>query len=227
MTAEEKKEYQKQYYLKNKEKIRINQKAYNLANSDKLKAKNKEYAKLHKPKYSLEQKIKNKEYMLIYNKKYYSNNKDSIKTAGAEYYEKNKEAIRLQQKKYSKIYLSNPENRIKINEYSKNRRKNDSLYKLKNILRTRIYYFLKSKKFIKSKSTEELLGCSYSEFKAYFELMFIDNMNWDNHGEWHIDHIIPLDSAKSEEDTIILCHYSNLQPLWANENLIKSNKIIN
>lgn len=53
-------------------------------------------------------------------------------------------------------------------------------------------------------------------------------MNWDNRGlyGWHIDHIIPLSSAKTEEEVYKLCHYTNLQPLWAKENLSKGNKII-
>jgi hypothetical protein len=166
-----------------------------------------------------------KEYMLSYNKKYYSNNKNDIRLSQKEYYNANKEKIREQQNDYFKEYRI--KNKIKINEYSRNRRRNNPLYKLKNILRTRIYYFLKSKKFIKNKNTEEIIGCSYINFKEYLELLFKDNMSWENHGEWHIDHIIPLDSAENEEDIIKLCHYSNLQPLWANENLIKSNKITN
>ena len=51
-------------------------------------------------------------------------------------------------------------------------------------------------------------------------------MNWDNHGEWHIDHKIPLSSAKTEKELIGLCHYTNLQPLWALDNLKKGNKIL-
>ena len=51
-------------------------------------------------------------------------------------------------------------------------------------------------------------------------------MSWDNYGKWHIDHIIPLSSAKTEQDILKLCHYTNLQPLWAKGNIIKSNKII-
>ena len=51
-------------------------------------------------------------------------------------------------------------------------------------------------------------------------------MCWENRNEWHIDHIIPLSSSKTEEDVFKLCHYTNLQPLWVNENLQKSNKII-
>jgi len=51
-------------------------------------------------------------------------------------------------------------------------------------------------------------------------------MNLDNQGKWHIDHIIPLSSAKTEGEFYELCHYTNLQPLWAENNIKKSNKII-
>jgi hypothetical protein len=51
-------------------------------------------------------------------------------------------------------------------------------------------------------------------------------MNWSNRNLWHIDHIIPLASAKTEEEMIKLCHYTNLQPLWAIENMSKGSKII-
>jgi hypothetical protein len=63
-------------------------------------------------------------------------------------------------------------------------------------------------------------------FPSSFQTKFIDGMNWDNRGEWHIDHIIPLSSAKSEEELRKLCHYTNLQPLWEKDNLKKSNKIL-
>ena len=224
MNKEEKKEYLKQYYLKNKEKIRIKQKAYSLANSDKLKAKSKEYNKTHKKEYSLEQKAKTKEYMLIYNKQYYNNNKEHKKSINKEYYEKNKKKKRKQQSKNSKLYCKS--NRDKLNEYSRNRRRQDPIHKMKNILRTRIYYFLKSKKFIKNKKTEDIIGCCYDDLKNHIESLFKENMNWENHGKWHIDHIIPLDSAITDCDILKLCNYKNLQPLWAKENLKKSNKLL-
>ena len=51
-------------------------------------------------------------------------------------------------------------------------------------------------------------------------------MSWENQGKWHIDHITPLSSAKTEEEVYRLCHYTNLQPLWAEDNLKKGSKIL-
>jgi hypothetical protein len=64
--------------------------------------------------------------------------------------------------------------------------------------------------------------------KKYIESKFKEGMSWDNYGVygWHLDHIIPLSSAKNEEELKSLCHYTNLQPLWAFDNLSKFNKII-
>ena len=77
------------------------------------------------------------------------------------------------------------------------------------------------------KSTLDMLGCSIDFLKQYISNKFEKNMSWDNYGlyGWHIDHIIPLSSAKNKEELEKLCHYSNLQPLWAKDNLQKSNKI--
>lgn len=165
-----------------------------------------------------------KEYAASYNKKYYNNNKKDIRISQKEYYDSNKERIRAQQNEYSKLYCKN--NRDKLNEYSRKRRQQDPIHKMKNILRTRIYYFLKSKGFIKSKKTEEIIGCCYDDLKNHISSLFKKNMNWENHGEWHIDHIIPLDSAVTDCDVLRLCNYKNLQPLWAKENLKKSNKLL-
>jgi hypothetical protein len=65
--------------------------------------------------------------------------------------------------------------------------------------------------------------------KIHLEKQFKDGMSWENHSlfGWHIDHIIPLSSAESDDELKKLCHYTNLQPLWAKENIVKRNKIIN
>jgi hypothetical protein len=108
------------------------------------------------------------------------------------------------------------------NNYSTQRLKTDILFKLKRNIRIRINKFLKNKK----DNSSDIVGCSYLCLKEHLQQNFKDNMSWDNYGEWHIDHIIPLSSAKTEEEIYVLCHYTNLQPLWAEDNLKKSNKIL-
>jgi hypothetical protein len=71
-----------------------------------------------------------------------------------------------------------------------------------------------------------MLGCEWAEFKAHIEERFKPGMSWDNFGEWEMDHVIPIASAKSIEDLRHLCHFSNIQPLWRLENRQKQNKIL-
>jgi hypothetical protein len=78
----------------------------------------------------------------------------------------------------------------------------------------------------KRNKTFDIVGCSPYDLKEHLEKQFVSGMTWENRSEWHIDHIIPLSSAKTEDELYRLCHYTNLQPLWAEENLKKSNKII-
>jgi hypothetical protein len=93
-------------------------------------------------------------------------------------------------------------------------------------MRGRLNHFLTKNNLTKTNKTFEIVGCSPQFLKEYLEKQFIDGMTWENRSEWHIDHIIPLSSAKTEDELYRLCHYTNLQPLWAEENLKKSNKII-
>ena len=70
------------------------------------------------------------------------------------------------------------------------------------------------------------MDCSFEEFKLHLESQFDDKMNWENQGTyWHMDHIIPISSAETEEDVYRLNHYKNFQPLYWEDNLKKSNKI--
>ena len=91
-------------------------------------------------------------------------------------------------------------------------------------LRDSVRYALGRQQIIKSKRTEELLGCTIEEAKAHLASLFTDGMSWDNHGEWHIDHIRPCASfdLTDPEQQKQCCHYTNLQPLWAADNLAKS-----
>lgn len=113
------------------------------------------------------------------------------------------------------------------NIYQRHRYKNDILYKLSNLMRSRTYCALKVKYWTKNQTMSKYLGCSLDELKQHLEKQFQFGMNWDNYGfyGWHIDHIIPLSKAKTKKELFQLCHYTNLQPLWSRDNLVKSNKI--
>lgn len=99
------------------------------------------------------------------------------------------------------------------------------LENLKDLLRNRTYQAFKNKGYSKNSKTQEMLGVDWETCKAHIERQFTKEMNWDNQGEWHIDHIIPLASANTEQELKKLFHYSNLQPLWAKDNLSKSDSI--
>jgi len=120
---------------------------------------------------------------------------------------------------------NNKEKRNKSNrEYIKKRIEIDPSYKLMQNLRSRLRQALKHQRAYKVSKTATLLGCTYEELKQHLESQFTEGMTWDNHGEWHVDHKKPIamfDLSK-EEDQRVCFHYTNLQPLWAEENIKKS-----
>jgi hypothetical protein len=108
-----------------------------------------------------------------------------------------------------------------------NRRKNEPIFKLKSLIRSRVWNFLNYNNITKRNKTFYIVGCSPEFLKEYLENQFTKGMSWELMGSHiHIDHIIPLSSAKTKEEVYKLFHYTNLQPLWAKDNLIKSNKIL-
>lgn len=68
-----------------------------------------------------------------------------------------------------------------------------------------------------------ILGCTIDEFSKHIESLFVQGMSKENYGEWELDHIVPISSAKTKEDVVRLCHYTNYQPLWKIDNLRKKN----
>jgi hypothetical protein len=101
-------------------------------------------------------------------------------------------------------------------------------YYLSCRLRSRLTDALKNTGHRKVSGTMILLGCSLPQFKAYLESKFLAGMSWDNRKDWHIDHVKPCSSFDlSRPDEQRKCfHFSNMQPLWAKDNLHKSNRII-
>ena len=151
--------------------------------------------------------LKNKESELLRFKIYRENNSEKRKETLKKHYENNKTEINRKQ------VIRN-----------KKRYKTNYLYRVIHNLRIRTKEYLKQHhsngKFSKT------IRCEPNFLREHLEKQFKDGMSWENYGSWHIDHIIPLSSAKNIEEINKLCHYTNLQPLWASENLSKGSKII-
>lgn len=149
---------------------------------------------------------------------YYWNNHEKQLKRISEKHKKNSE----KEKEYRK------NNRTKINERVKKQYAENEIFRVRTNMKNRIKLFLNSKQITKKNTTFEIVGCSPQELKEHIEKQFKNDMSWDNYGfyGWHIDHIIPLSSAKTEEDVYRLSHYTNLQPLWCEENYKKGDKIL-
>ncbi len=186
----------------------------------------------------------NKEKVVEYKKNYYEENKEKIKEKNKESYHLNKDEINKKRRK--DIIRLTPEERLEkdrkyaIEYYYRNKErqnkrsverrieklKTDPFYKLIHNIRCLVRKSMQNQFTTKSKKTIEILGCSFEEFKLHLESQFDDKMNWQNQGTyWHMDHIIPISSAQTEEDVYRLNHYTNFQPLYWEDNLRKSNKI--
>lgn len=140
-------------------------------------------------------------------------------------YEKRKDAIIAKSDAYYQKVRGTEAYRTKARERQNRKCKENPKYKLTRLLRNRLYYALQKKSWKKNTKFSEYIGCSLEELKTHLEKQFTAGMSWNNHGEWHIDHIIPLDSAADETELYKLCHFSNLQPLWGEDNISKGAKV--
>jgi hypothetical protein len=204
------KNYNKDYYKNNIEK----RKKYLDETKEERKLKRKEHYEKNKEiilESTKKRNIQNKEKIQDYNKQYRENNLDSEKRRWKEYYEKNKnELIKKNSKK------------------TKEKRNTVILEKLKHNVRNRLLFYLKVKNIRKNSKTFDIIGCSPDFLKQHLEKQFTEDMVWENYGYygWHIDHIIPLSIAETEEELYKLSHFTNLQPMWASDNIKKGAKIL-
>lgn len=234
----EKNNYHKEWYIKNKESVLKKSKNWYAKNKNKRKAtfkswyeRNKERSKNNSKRWHAENKVRKSETSKIWyqrNKKNHSakmkiwrdNNKERIKQLVKNWYENNKERV----SKRAKIWYKNNKDRIAAN--IRHKRKVNPTFRLTANLRRRTLLALKGKN--KSASTMVLLGIPNIEFLwVYLEKLFKPGMTRENHGKWHVDHIKPcssFDLTKPSEQRECF-HYTNLQPLWASENLSKGNRI--
>jgi hypothetical protein len=171
-------------------------------NKQKIDKKNKKWKEKNRKKYD------------EYHNQYYQNNKEKLSKNYKDYYEKNKKQIQIQKQKYDN-----------------NKRKNNLLHKFTQNIRVLIRLMLKKKGFSKSSHTYEILGISYKECLSYLfekaKLRYPDFQPKDflENNNYHIDHITPLVTAKTENDVIRLCHYTNLQLLTKEDNLEKLDRL--
>lgn len=208
MTREEKNAYQREWNKKNK---------------DKKKAQNKKYRETHK------------EQIKECHKKWREKNRDKINEKSREKYKENPNLFYERKKRYvennrEKVQQQNHnykiKNRQKCAYYAREKRRNDPRYKLNSNLNSLIGQYTRGKGYKGDKTIREIIGCDIDFFIEHMKSQFTEGMTLENYGKWTIDHIIPISTAKTDEDLEKLNHYTNLQPLWASDNYRKSNKVI-
>ena len=164
----------------------------------------------------------------ISDKKYREKNKENLSKKHKKWYDENKEKWN----NYIKEYREKNADKIRVvkRTYERTRKANDPIYKLISNFRTAIYQVLKENDVDKNGHYFEVLKYSPEELISHLEKQFKDEMTWDNYGTWHVDHLRPITSFNIKEigdEEFMKCwSLSNLQPMWGEENIRKSNKII-
>lgn len=162
------------------------------------------------------------------NKRYYKKNKEDI----SEWYKEWAKENEIERKAYNQQW--NKDNREHVNQYKRDyerkRRAEDPKYRLGARTRTAVYTCLKERNVAKYRSTFDILGYTIEELMTHLEKQFTEGMTWDNYGEWHVDHKIPMTSFNFEttddpEFKECWC-LDNLQPLWGPDNLTKGTKLL-
>lgn len=128
---------------------------------------------------------------------------------------------------YMKLWKSNNPN-YHLNWFN-DKIQTNPIFKLKHNTRSLIWSSFKrfkNQSYFKDGKTEGILGCSLEEFIQHLQLNFIEGMTLENYGEWELDHIIPLATAKNKSEILKLNHYTNFQPLWKEDNRKKGAKLL-
>lgn len=206
----------REYYLKNAEKKRQERRKYYEKNAEKCRQYSREYSKTMREIYPITVSEKKKRYRDAH--------KDEINRKQREAYHANRDEILEKRREFRK------ENREVINKkkriYEKSQRKNDPIYRLKGNIRNAINDSFGRRNQLKNEFASEITGLSTQDLCDYLLKTFSDiyGYEWDGKEDVHIDHIIPLAKAKTEEEVKDLCHYSNLRLIRAEDNLKKWKK---
>jgi hypothetical protein len=220
-----------EYWITKEKLLKYNQNA-NAAQKKRYNKNKEKYLNLFKQKYSL-----NKEKFIKKSKEYREKNLEKVRIIKIKYRRNNLTKHKEWENNYRKnnpsflktrkIWKQKNKLRISFKEKERVKRKmqNDPIFRIGRNIRSLIRCSFRNIGLRKNSKTASILGCSIQFFKQYIESKFKEKMSWENKNLWHLDHIIPISLAKSEEELIKLNHYTNFQPLWAAENIRKSNKI--
>ena len=216
----------RRWRLKNPEKAAACQKRYRDRNKELLKAKRDQKKEQTRAR-SKAHYAKNRGKYLLSRKEYRLNNKAKVSAIGKAHYAKNKEKINERQRQYRA--RSRDLTRERNRKYQRRRLKEDVCYRLRMQVGRRMRDALTGQSSKKHGRTLFLIGCSAEQLAKHLESRFLPGMCWENYGYhgWHIDHIIPLakfDLSDPAQQTAAF-HYTNLQPLWAKDNLRKRDKV--
>jgi hypothetical protein len=141
-------------------------------------------------------------------RKYQKANREKLQEKANEWKSANRELVRAQKKR----------------RHAK--KKADPVYQMAGRVRARMRRAFTRNGFGLESKTRKMLGCDWKQFCKHIEKHFADGMSWDNRSEWHLDHVVPLSCATTIEGLEKLSHYTNICPLWAAENLRKSDKLV-
>ena len=162
-------------------------------------------------------------------KRYYFNNREKRLQYFSDWQKENRDRLNEYHQKWREKNIN--KHRENKRNYERNRKSNDPLYKLISNFRTAIYQVLKENNVEKNKHYFDILKYTPEDLIQHLEKQFTSDMTWENYGEWHVDHKKPITSFNFQEmgdDEFMKCwSLDNLQPLWEEENIRKSNKIFN
>ena len=203
------KKYQSDYYRENRERLASDRKTYRANNAASISEKKRRYRQ------------ENPDVVAAANADYYRKNKSKLNVYKSDYYRRNADRLKARAKRYYE------ENKAEVFRYYRERARLDPVFRQKKALRGLLRKFLLRSGQSKAGTTSETLGYSVDSLMKRLAFQFKPGMGWHNYGDWHIDHKIPISRflRRGETRPAIVNALSNLQPLWAAENLAKRDSL--
>ena len=211
------KEYMREYHQKNKEVLAEKQKENRNSDPEERRARERAYYANTR-----ERRLQSKKTSAV-------KNKDAVAARMKDYYAKHTEVIKTQVRKRQENLTPEQKahQRVKANERARLRTEIDANYKVKKYIACRIRTAIKKGCGSKNNSTAELVGCDIQSLREHLENQFQQGMSWANYGDWHVDHRLPcaMFDLTQECEQKRCFHFSNLQPMWGHDNIVKSAQV--